>query len=439
MPSSDNTADVKQPTKMRQYGSISTIRSDWTDGQDSHLPTLTGSQTTSSTKSLIKHDGKRRPSEPAYLEGLTEEQKEARREAERLALVENPKADPEFCFLPKGINNKITERDLLMDKFWRMFRRRRKRAKPLDRSKAPPTPLLGISGGAKREPAPTRYCPPILPARETRKLDLLDSFCNPLGGDFLAFSEPAEERDRRIKASQLEAELRGATERRLKLAGREHFSDPMIGRAPPFSRSALAEPHLRRISRERRRSKAFPEPKTSRIPEPSPREILPTPGDRAHVWDLAYLTHKKSYSQSDDGCEDAPKTELTLPRREAPKAPNTEIPPVPRRSSRRKDTLFNKDKQQKVIGLGIYNSSERVERVDHYRPGRFEDDKEVQPLSLVKGKITYKSGRSSEFDENVSAHKSPDLSSLQIGMKVEKSDPSKVSFSRCRCWEMKLS
>ncbi|KAJ8059202.1 hypothetical protein OCU04_012173 [Sclerotinia nivalis] len=221
--------------------------------------------------------------------GPTKEEKEARKKAIRAARKENRNADPAFAYLPKGLNNKIRDKDPLRAKLRRLFKPKKKVVhKPLDRSQPVATPRLGYRFD-RPSPAPARYIPPIAPAKELSEKNKLDKRGAILGGEFQALAETTEEREKHVRQAQFQYELRKATEKRLRLEGREQLNDPKIGRAPPITRRALLEPARQRQTREHR-SESIPLnfAATPTIAEGKPRENLPTEKARPHVWDHAF-------------------------------------------------------------------------------------------------------------------------------------------------------
>ncbi|APA09070.1 hypothetical protein sscle_04g038400 [Sclerotinia sclerotiorum 1980 UF-70] len=221
--------------------------------------------------------------------GPTKEEKEARKKAIRVARKENRNADPAFAYLPKGLNNKIRDRDPLKAKLKRLFKPKKKVVhKPLDRSQPVATPRLGYRFD-RPPPAPARYIPPIAPAKDLSQHNELDKRGAILGCEFQALAETTEEREKHIRQAQFEFELRKATERRLRLEGRQQFNDPKIGRAPPITRRAFLEPARQRQTRENR-SESMPLnfAATPKIAEKKPRESLPTEKSRPHEWDHAF-------------------------------------------------------------------------------------------------------------------------------------------------------
>ncbi|KAF7871846.1 hypothetical protein EAF04_003953 [Stromatinia cepivora] len=222
--------------------------------------------------------------------GPTKQEKEARKKAIRAARKENRNADPAFAYLPKGLNNKIRDRDPLGAKLKRLFKPKKKVVhKPLDRSQPVATPRLGYRLD-RPSPAPARHIPPIAPAKELSEKNELDKRGAILGGEFQALAETTEEREKHVKQAQFQHELRKATEKRLRLEGREQVNDPKIGRAPPITRRALLEPARQRQKRENRSESNIPLSfaATPTIAEVNPLEVLPTEKARPHVWDHAF-------------------------------------------------------------------------------------------------------------------------------------------------------
>ncbi|KAF7895706.1 uncharacterized protein EAF01_009668 [Botrytis porri] len=181
--------------------------------------------------------------------GPTREEKAARKKAVKAARKENKNADPNFAYLPKGLNNKIRNKDPLKAKIRRLFKPKKKNIqKPIDRSQPVATPKLRFRS-EQPTPAPERYVPPIAPARKLDGKVELDKTGACLGGEFQVLAMTQEERDKHVEQAQLQHELRKATEQRLRMEGREQVNDPKIGRAPPVACRALIEPTLSRPSK----------------------------------------------------------------------------------------------------------------------------------------------------------------------------------------------
>lgn len=228
--------------------------------------------------------------------GPTREEKAARKRATKAARRENPNADPNFAHLPKGLNNKIRNKDPLKAKLKRLLNPKKKVVhKPLDRSQPVATPRLGYRLDCP-SPAPARYIPPIAPARQLGQKVDLDKTGASLGGEFQALAETEEERERRIERAKLQHDLRRATDFRLRLEGREQINDRLIGRAPPITRRALREPIIQRQTRENRSDSTVSNVPTtpSTIYEDSPLELLPEEQAGSHMVDHAFETIQQS-------------------------------------------------------------------------------------------------------------------------------------------------
>ncbi|KAA8570372.1 hypothetical protein EYC84_002665 [Monilinia fructicola] len=204
----------------------------------------------------------------------TRAEKAARKKALKKARKENPNVDSNFIYLPKGLNNKIKNRDPLRAKLERLFRPKKKKKtthQPLDRTQPVSTPRLAY-GIDRPEPAPSRFAPPIAPARVLGKSIEEDNTGSSLGRNFQAHWVATEkERAERVKEVQLQHELRKATDMKLRLEGRGQINDPLIGRAPPI------------------KSARFNTVVSSSTSEASPRELVPAEQTRAHLWDRPQL------------------------------------------------------------------------------------------------------------------------------------------------------
>ncbi|TAQ89694.1 hypothetical protein B7494_g1949 [Chlorociboria aeruginascens] len=234
-------------------------------------------------------------------------QKLRRTKIQTKALLKNPKVDLQFAQLPRGVNNKIEEdKDPLKDKYrrWR---------NPPPKSQ-PPTPWNIYDEPEKRsyyvaapnlrakegvEPAPPRLAPVIKPQAEFKSGPTYDEWCNPFGGEHAEFNLSPEERAQRIAEVDADVALRKESDAYLRRQGRSHLNDWKIGRPPPMSRRLLDEPIKRRASRaKRRQSDLFKIPETPIIPEVDPKDLRPSPGDRPHLWDRAFLSNKTSVAFS---------------------------------------------------------------------------------------------------------------------------------------------
>ncbi|ATZ51128.1 hypothetical protein BCIN_06g05600 [Botrytis cinerea B05.10] len=297
--------------------------------------------------------------------GPTREEKDARKRAVKAARKENKNADPNFAYLPKGLNNKIRNKDPLKAKLRRLFKPKKKTIqKPLDRSQPVATPKLRYRTD-RPTPAPERYIPPIAPARKLDGNIELDKTGASLCGEFQTLAETQEERDKHVEQAQFQHELRKATEQKLRLEGREHVNDPKIGRAPPITCRALIEPTLPRQTR-RNRSELMPiginEPPTPT--ERVPPEILPAERVQPYLQndDLGKFT------QHSHRLDDSAQTSLENLTGQTTPCSSTEVLPYkPRHRSnlssstrpyRKQSVTFNESVTQFTIPETDYDTSE---------------------------------------------------------------------------------
>ncbi|KAF5875443.1 putative serine threonine-protein kinase nak1 protein [Botrytis fragariae] len=300
--------------------------------------------------------------------GPTREEKAARKKAVKAARKENKNADPNFAYLPKGLNNKIRNKDPLKAKIRRLFKPKKKNVhKPIDRSQPVATPKLRYRTD-QSTPAPERYIPPIAPARKLDGTIELDKTGAYLGGEFQVLAVTQEERDKHVEQAQFQHELRKATEQRLRLEGREQVNDPKIGRAPPIARRAFIEPTLSRQTR-RDRPELMPigvnEPPT--LTEKVPPGFLPAERAQPYIQknDLGEFT------QNPHQLNDSAQTSLENLTGQTTPCSSTEILPYkPRHRSnlssskkphRKQSVTFNESVTQFTIPENDYDTSEVTE------------------------------------------------------------------------------
>ncbi|RAL66876.1 hypothetical protein DID88_007658 [Monilinia fructigena] len=203
----------------------------------------------------------------------TRAEKAARKKALKKARKENPNVDSNFIYLPKGLNNKIKDRDPLRAKLGRLFRPRKKKIthQLLDRTQPVSTPKLGYRTD-RSKPAPPRCAPPIAPARVLGETVEGNKTGSSLGRNFQAYWVATEkERADHVKEVQLQHDSRKATDMKLRLEGREQINDPLIGRAPPI------------------KSARFETVVSSSTGEASPQEFVPAEQAQAHLGDRPQL------------------------------------------------------------------------------------------------------------------------------------------------------
>ncbi|KAF7917287.1 hypothetical protein EAE99_009298 [Botrytis elliptica] len=300
--------------------------------------------------------------------GPTREEKAARKKAVKAARKENKNADPNFAYLPKGLNNKIRNKDPLKAKIRRLFKPKKKNVnKPIDRSQPVATPKLRYRTD-QPTPAPERYVPPIAPARKLDAKIELDKTGACLGGEFQVLTITQEERDKHVEQAQFQHELRKATEQRLRLEGRAQVNDPKIGRAPPIARRALIEPALSKQTR-RNRSELMPigvnEPPT--LIEKVPPEILPAKQTQAYIQN----DHLGEFTQNPHQLNDSAQTSLENLTGQTTPCSSTEVLPYKtrhrsnlsssRRPHRKQSVTFNESVTQFTIPETDYDTSDITE------------------------------------------------------------------------------
>ncbi|TGO52267.1 hypothetical protein BCON_0144g00040 [Botryotinia convoluta] len=300
--------------------------------------------------------------------GPTREEKAARKKAVKAARKENKNADPNFAYLPKGLNNKIRNKDPLKAKLRRLFKPKKKSIhKPIDRSQPVATPKLRYRTD-RPTPAPERYIPPIAPARKLDGKIELDKTGASLGGEFQVLAETQEERDKHVEQAQFQHELRKATEQRLRLEGREQVNDPKIGRAPPIARRALIEPTLSRQTRRNR-----PELMPIGVNEPPPLTEKVPPGILPAERTQPYIQndHLGKFTQNPHQLNDSAQTSLENLTGQTTPCSSTEVLPYkPRHRSnlssskrphRKQSVTFNESVTQFTIPETDYDTSEITE------------------------------------------------------------------------------
>jgi hypothetical protein len=231
-------------------------------------------------------------------------QKFCRKLYQAKAFLQNPRADPQFPYLPRGMNNRIRQnRDPIFHKVRRLYRRLRKsflkiigqstQNTPAIRPQEPvPAPYLRrLPGGY---PAPERYCPQVNPTKILDPGSAFDQCGNPFGGEFQVFHETAEERKVRADRCLTERYWRRASDQRLNLEGRQQLKEPLIGKAPPLSRRQLLAPLKIKAARAKKDQRDFFKVKPlAPIPDIDPKDLpLPKENDRPSQWDRVFLANK---------------------------------------------------------------------------------------------------------------------------------------------------
>jgi hypothetical protein len=226
-------------------------------------------------------------------------------------LLKNPKADPEFLNLPRGINNRIDpDKDPLRDKIRRGLRRRKKSTAPPVRQEnlIPQFPIPIHRAIPSAEQLPPRNAPSIKPQLIfDNPGPAFDEWQNPSGAEHSVFYETAEEREQRNQATQRQRAIREASDRFLAQRRQKHIRNSIIGRAPPLSKRYIAEEAKRLAWKVNRASQMMLDPKEPGFPmkrasvirkrprvEVDPKELgLPVKGARYFQWDRAFLSKKK--------------------------------------------------------------------------------------------------------------------------------------------------
>jgi hypothetical protein len=164
------------------------------------------------------------------------------------ALAENPRADPRFAMLPKGLNNKIDsekeDKKALPERIRRIFSTPKTskikqetwqifRPVPLNS----PAAILTPSAFA----VPPRRAPIIAPNRLIEGETSLDEWNNPYGGDMALFKETEEERAARISQAERGRSHRQTSNHYSSLLGKGQINDARIGRPPAISRLHISE------------------------------------------------------------------------------------------------------------------------------------------------------------------------------------------------------
>ncbi|TGO08522.1 hypothetical protein BTUL_0204g00010 [Botrytis tulipae] len=300
--------------------------------------------------------------------GPTREEKAARKKAVKAARKENKNADPNFAYLPKGLNNKIRNKDPLKAKLKRLFKPKKKIIhKPIDRSQPVATPKLRYRTD-QPTPAPERYIPPIAPARKLNGNIELNKAGASLGGEFQVLAQTQEERDKHVEQAQLQHELRKATKQRLRLEGREQLNDPKIGRAPPIARRALIKPALSKQARKNR-----PELIPIGVNEPPTLTEKVSPGILPAERTQPYIQndHLEKFTQNPHQLNDSAQNSLENLTGQTTPCSSTEILPYKPRSRsnlssskrphRKQSVTFNESVTQFIIPETVDDTSEITE------------------------------------------------------------------------------
>ena len=174
----------------------------------------------------------------------------ARKKKQVKAFMENPKADPEFAGLPKGINNRVDSDK--KDRDAQPFKEKVRRAfgatparniTPIVFEQAPPSlPFSPDLPTPSTFAAPPRYIPKIAAHKKIQGGAVYDDNGNPFGGEPILFHETEVEREKRLKQAEEGREHRKASDHYLSLSGRRQTNDSVIGRPPPISQRKLSEP-----------------------------------------------------------------------------------------------------------------------------------------------------------------------------------------------------
>jgi hypothetical protein len=188
------------------------------------------------------------PKPPSLMEKLSWKTQQAR------ALLQNPKADPKFAMLPKGLNNRVDsekkarQEEPFKEKVRRAFTPK-KAATPVlfQLDQVPPLPVEPLAASSDFPTlsdfgASPRFCPKIAPQKFFERGPEFDDVGNPFGGEQALFLETEEERERRIKRAEEARAHRKASDHYLSLVGQRQINNPVIGRPPPLSQRQLAEP-----------------------------------------------------------------------------------------------------------------------------------------------------------------------------------------------------
>lgn len=185
---------------------------------------------------------------PEPLKAPTIKDKVAWKAKQVKARMDNPKADPKFAMLPKGLNNslewKAKQEETFKDKVKIAFTPRSK--KPVTpivfQKSAPPVPKIPITSSVELPTpsdfgVPTRHCPKIIP----HKLIAADSDEDqPYGGEPVIFHGPETDREERIAKADETRARRHASDHHLELIGYRQINEPLIGRAPPISQRQIS-------------------------------------------------------------------------------------------------------------------------------------------------------------------------------------------------------
>jgi hypothetical protein len=237
---------------------------------------------------------------PSSLSEGTTKKDILRRKAHRAwTLLRNPRADPDFYHLPRGLNNRIDpNKDPLRDKLCRLRRRKKKTTPPMHQDNLRqqfPYPI--------HWPAPdiNRASPRRAPAVGSQMVfdsigPAFDKHDNPLGGEHSVMHERADGREQRNQATQRERGIRASSDRFLAQRKQKHIRNSLIGRAPPLPKYFIAE----EVNRLAWRAKEIP-----RV-EVDPTKLgLPIKGARVFQWDHAILARKNvpSFPRMEDNEE----------------------------------------------------------------------------------------------------------------------------------------
>ncbi|PQE10099.1 serine threonine- kinase nak1 protein [Rutstroemia sp. NJR-2017a BVV2] len=185
------------------------------------------------------------------------------------------------------------DRDPLKDKLLRIFKPKTPKSSPmLDSTQPLLTPKPDCTSDEDERPTgvPVRSGPSITSMTALTRRKVLDESRNPVGGDLEPLTETAEEQVGQRDIAQHEADPHAASDRRLKLAVRQHVADPKSGRAPPLTRHAFTGPRLRR-SREPINSETSPERNAPTIIDADAGKALPTHDYPAHALSHAFMSY----------------------------------------------------------------------------------------------------------------------------------------------------
>lgn len=266
---------------------------------------------------------------PEAREEISTKEKVLQKAQQAWRLLTNPRADPQFAHLPKGANTPISHKESIVARIRRFTNPKEPEPSPAPSKRSServPAPLL--NGFENATPAPARYIPPVGTPKDTPQSPGFDQFGNPFGGEFGVLHQTPEERAKRIKEIEKEAEWRTLSNKSLSMQGRQHLNDPAIGRAPPLSRRQLIEPLRRRLSRAKKDQRdIFRVRPRSRLPDLDPKSFVPSKGAPAFHWDAAFLAAKKHARFPENTQEETLDEYLSVPSHPPPEYPP---PPTPR-------------------------------------------------------------------------------------------------------------